>query len=517
MEVLISVENFEDVTGKYREVNSPRTLEACLRCGLDPTELYARPKGQFKEKGLTPEMLDIKYQAFQTKRTDKISMVKKERQAIIAFAEKKARGLSAGKTGATLSPDKPIDAAEELRQADIRRAAALIELEEKRMEALKRRQEKELNKIVEREQTMAVLQQKISKAEEEEMKKKKMHDKKVAEEKVAEEKRKNQRKAELKRLEQEEAEKKRELAKKEAEVEEKLKKKRLQMEREMLKEARMRDEERKQKVEEARRKTEALLKAQEDLAEENRVKMIEREHRIMQQLIDKKEKKRQEVADQREKAGKRIAEAIEKHHNLHVTKKLEFDERQKSAEERARENFILEQEKLKKQADAREKRNKTRLNRLVDAYRQRKDHREEIIQKREERDSVYATIQADREKKVSMMKFTTDLKLKDKLENVERVARMTEFRRLQILQKIYTEDNKHDDTTKRREDMLRKHSEEAKQSLIRKHEISDTMERMRMTNDFTLLDKLFATKKSKKEKKQGKNEEDEDPRLNQTV
>jgi hypothetical protein len=73
MEVLISVENFEDATGKYREINSPRTLEACLRCGLDPTELYARPKGQFKEKGLTPEMLDVKYQTFQTKRLGKLS------------------------------------------------------------------------------------------------------------------------------------------------------------------------------------------------------------------------------------------------------------------------------------------------------------------------------------------------------------------------------------------------------------------------------------------------------------
>lgn len=42
------------------------------------------------------------------------------------------------------------------------------EQEEKRIEALKRRQEKELNKIVEREQTMAVLQQKLKRAEEEE-------------------------------------------------------------------------------------------------------------------------------------------------------------------------------------------------------------------------------------------------------------------------------------------------------------------------------------------------------------
>lgn len=68
MEVLITIDNFEESNGKYREINSPRTLEACLRSGLDPTELYPRPKSDFKEKGLTKEMLDIKYSTFQEKR-----------------------------------------------------------------------------------------------------------------------------------------------------------------------------------------------------------------------------------------------------------------------------------------------------------------------------------------------------------------------------------------------------------------------------------------------------------------
>ncbi len=48
----------------------------------------------------------------------------------------------------------------------------MIEMEERRIEALRRRQEKELSKIVEREQTMASLQQKIKRAEDEEIKKK---------------------------------------------------------------------------------------------------------------------------------------------------------------------------------------------------------------------------------------------------------------------------------------------------------------------------------------------------------
>lgn len=72
MEVLINVENFEQQNGAYREINSPRTLEACLRSGLDPAELYPRDKKRFREKGLTPEMLDIKFNAFEHKRRGKV-------------------------------------------------------------------------------------------------------------------------------------------------------------------------------------------------------------------------------------------------------------------------------------------------------------------------------------------------------------------------------------------------------------------------------------------------------------
>lgn len=422
-----------------------------------------------------------------------------------------------------MNPDAVNATAEELREMEARRAAALIELEEKRLEALKRRQEKELSKIVEREKTMAILQQKIAKAEEEEMRKKKLHDKKVAEEKIAEEKKQKQREAELKRKEEEEAERKRELAKKEAEVEEKLKKKHLLMERQLLKEARERDEERKLKVEEARKKTEALLKAQEDLAEANRLKMLEREHKILQQLEEKKSKKKEELTIQRDKAAKRIGEAIMKHHELHIKKKQEFDDRQRLAEERAKENAKAETERLKKQAEDRDKKNKTRLMRLVDSFRNRSQHRQEIVERRTQKEQVYDKIREEREQQIAMMKFMSDLKLHDKLENVERVSRMNEFRRLQTLSKIYNEDNKYEEITTRKLDMLKRHSEESKQSLIRKHEISDTMERMRMTNDYTLLDKLFINKKTKKEKRNGRNEEEnnnnnnEDNRLNQTI
>mmetsp|Transcript_1921 Transcript_1921/g.3066 ORF Transcript_1921/g.3066 Transcript_1921/m.3066 type:complete len:537 (+) Transcript_1921:179-1789(+) len=499
MEILFSVENFEEGGGKYREINSPRTLEACLRTGLDPAELYPKERKVFESQRLTDQMLDIKYSAFERKRQDKIAAVRHERNSILQYAERKWQQMAATSPEATGErPMSPGQLAERAKQAEMEASRTMIEQEEKRIEALRKRQEKEMNKIVEREQTLATLQLKIKRAEEEEIKKKKAHDKKVAEERLAAEKKKQARVLELKRLEEEEAEKKREIARKDAALADKLQKKRLLMERQMKREAIQRDEERKQKVEESRKKTEALLKLQEDQAEANRLKMLEREERIMAQLEHKKELKREEVARQRAVAAVRIAEAMEKFHSLHEAKKTEFARRQAEAAVRAKENEVLERERLKKQAEAREKRNKQRLNRLIDAYKSRAEHRKSILDRRKMKDQVYGVVKAERDEQIALMKFTSDLKLRDKLDNVERVARVNEFKRLQTLKHIESMDSRYEEIQSHKADLLNKHAEEAKQSLVRKHEISDMMDKMRMTNDFTLLDKLFAKQKGGK-------------------
>ncbi len=86
-ETIITVSNFED-GGEYREITSPRTMEACLRCGVDPSELYPVDKESLRRKGMTLDMLDLKYQNTERKRRMKIDDVKKERMTIIKFLER---------------------------------------------------------------------------------------------------------------------------------------------------------------------------------------------------------------------------------------------------------------------------------------------------------------------------------------------------------------------------------------------------------------------------------------------
>lgn len=499
MELLIDINNFVSESNVGKDINSPRTLEACLRVGLDPAELYPKSRSSFATKDLTKQMIDIKYNTFEQKRKDKISVVATERQSIISYLDKK----NAANNGTITKADGTVVKAEV-------GESAMLDMELKRMEALKRRQEKEISKIVEKEQAGALLQLKIKRAEDEEEHKRKLYAKKVAEQRAAAEKKAQERVKELKQKEAEEEQKRREVAKKEREFAEKMKVIALANERRIAQEAREKDQERAAKIEAYRQKTEALIQEQAQAAEANRLLMLEREQRVQAQLERKVELKKKEVAEARSKALLRIEEAKEKYNELTVAKKAAYDEKQKEALARAKENAILEREHTKKVIESREKKVKTRYNRLVDAFRIRGDHRQTIIDRRSMKDSSFSKVQEERDQSTSMLKFMTDLKLKDKLENVERIARVNEFKRIQTLRRIEEANNRYETIQSARQALLNKHREEVKNSLIRKHEISDAMELMKITNDFSLLDKIFTQKKSKTHTG-GKAEEEEAP------
>ena len=89
------------------------------------------------------------------------------------------------------------------------------------------------------------------------------------------------------------------------------------------------------------------------------------------------------------------------------------------------------------------------------------------------------------------------MKQDDKYENIERQARVNEFKRIQTLGKIYEEDMKSAGIKSAKEALLAKQRAEQKDNLNRKHEIAFAMEQMKITNDFTILQKVF--EKQKKE------------------
>ena len=135
--------------------------------------------------------------------------------------------------------------------------------------------------------------------------------------------------------------------------------------------------------------------------------MIERESRVQNQLREKQETKKEEMKNEKEKAMKRIGEALDRHHILDEEKKTRFFEKQRDAGIRAGEVVTEDRMKVKQQAEDREKKNKQRLGRLLDAYRTRSSHRQEIAEKRQEKDKTFGKVQAERESHQAMLKFAS--------------------------------------------------------------------------------------------------------------
>lgn len=255
--------------------------------------------------------------------------------------------------------------------------------------------------------------------------------------------------------------------------------------------------------------------------------MEERESRVQNQLKEKQEAKKEEMRNEKEKAMKRIGEALDRHHVLDEEKKVKFFEKQRDAGVRAGEVVAEDRMKLRQQGENREQKNKQRLGRLLDAYRTRSCHRQEIVDRRQEKDKAFSKVQAERESHQAMLKFASgninesmisrysdfplvwlspfysstshdsDMRVRDKIENVERVARMNEFHRLQTLKRIEDAENRYENIQRLRHEILCKHREDVKTSLTRKHEISNVMEQMKISNDFSMLDKLFVSKKDR--------------------
>lgn len=352
------------------------------------------------------------------------------------------------------------------------------------------------------------LQIKIQRGEKEDLKRKKEHDKKVQEQHIEEEKKQIQRLQELKKFDEEETKRRREIQRKETIFERKMRSIRKAEEKRILKEARERDLERERVIVENQKRTDQMIQLQLEKAEESRRIMLEREERVQNQLKQKKESKSIELREKQEKAARRIQEAMRAHHKIQAEKKAAYDKRVSEAVERSKEKAVIERDLLKKRIEEKEKLERDRIRRLVESYKARSERRKNIIKRAEDRAHGYDHVKKEMDDRIAKLKFSLSLRMDEKYENVERIARVNEFRRLQTLKRVEQDDLTYERLMTEKEEMLRRHREELKQALIRKHQITDAMEQMRVTNDFSLLSKLDVMRNSTRVNRESNNDEE---------
>ena len=126
---------------------SPRTLEACLHRGLTIEELQPRDEKTFRRGTESAEFTHRRYEFFEKRRQDKIALVKSRRNDLVKKSERYEGpgGLSTGEKRALEEAAK--------------QKAATIEIERKRVESIKRKQQQEIARIIEKEKVLTNMQE----------------------------------------------------------------------------------------------------------------------------------------------------------------------------------------------------------------------------------------------------------------------------------------------------------------------------------------------------------------------
>jgi hypothetical protein len=117
---------------------TPRSAEICLKLGVNPEILKIRDIDSFFEVGIDPAVQRIRHEAYVQRRYDTMKQCRLERKRL-AIAEFEA-STNINQTD-TLTPEM-------LLEQQKQQSSTLIQLEMKRIEKMKERQQKELEQMI---------------------------------------------------------------------------------------------------------------------------------------------------------------------------------------------------------------------------------------------------------------------------------------------------------------------------------------------------------------------------------
>ena len=266
-----SLENLDEYNIEPPLLTSPRSLEACLRQGIEPEELVFRYYDSFFEQGVHEDLQEIRWKHYEKKRLEKLAQAREERQRLIAANWQ--------------APVKQVNSSmvSDLNNSDDKDMSSAALKEQRAIESLKARRQQELEQMV-------TYELKLSQVAEEQQRALELDRQKAAQQQKEAQKRKKQWE-ELKRA--------KELQKAKDEVrQERLRKKAAQEEFER---------EQKRKAEED---AEEALRKQQAREREVQAKEMREEHRRQTIAIIEEQQRQVEIRRQQmaEKDARRIAE-----------------------------------------------------------------------------------------------------------------------------------------------------------------------------------------------------------------
>lgn len=433
------------------DLSSPRTLEAMLESGILAEELSER---SFAAPGLSKQMVKRKEEWFEQRKKEAIMLIRQKR--------------------ATLKVPTRSESAPQLETC--------LSSETKRLEAAKRRQQREFERMVKNEQKMSQVQARLLKDEQDAKLRAVEHQALLKAARAEADKKERERTERAKQRVEEEAREAQQLEEKERQREAKRKKDedeaRKQFELLIVK----RERERSRKLEERHKRTEEAMLRVQATAEAAVRKVREREERHKEQMDQAKEAQRLSLLARQAKAKERIARALEHHRLRRVAERDAFQQRQRDADERARLKEEELQVKLKKHQDEQVAKDKSRHERLEQAVTARQERRARIVEDRVRREKQLNDINKTRDLNLKMHKLEADLDREARINNVARQRRADEYHRLKLLSKLQDDYDRSCRVKDARNKMIQERKAVAHAAFLRKCKLKDAVDAMRITN-----------------------------------
>jgi len=458
-----SLENFDEYNIRPPILSSPRSLEACKQQGIKPDELVYRYLESFYDRNISADIQKLRWQHYERKRKEKISLLRDTRQKIIAESVGAGRGGGRG-SGAVGIPEK----------------SSALDKEQKQIEAMKARRQAELEQMINYELKMQEMQEEKNRE--------------LARQKAIQEEQRLERQRRQKEWDQQKREKEIRLAEEEklmelerkrmAAEEHQREKARAELEKEKeiqrKREARQREIEAQQKRQALAEKTQAILDAQQEQIMQRKLEMQRKEEKRVAAMEAKRVALMIQNEEQRLHTTMRIQGALEAQRAALAKKKREFDERQRRNEKRRAE---FEQQKLAEIEETRQR--AAEKNEMIQQVLERMDQLEEekklvLIERERESTKVLQKVREEREQTHRKNMELLKQKQGDKLEAVERLRRIDEYKREQAKARIDQDDARTTKIKETKQAMLDQRRRLKRENDLEKQRVVASMEKMRV-------------------------------------
>ncbi|RLN47237.1 hypothetical protein BBJ29_004863, partial [Phytophthora kernoviae] len=475
-----------------RIVLTPRSAEACLRCGINPETLKIRDLDSFYDPDVTPAAQRMRHEAYSLRRHEEMQSLRDEKRKLLE-AEDRAAGSGGGPRVVVVSGSKRATSSSKRAAPNSsppillssspgkKSSSALLDIERQRLEKVKQRQERELGQMLEFEMKMNQLQQ--AAAEKMEREKRQHEAMERSRVRYAQELAADKRAKEIKKKTQQDAEEERrkELAAQLAARDRALAEEKSRQEKLRRIEAREREEERKIKAEEHRAQTDALLHAQQ-LEVQERLRELDLAERAREEMVEQQRAERALVMDaRRREVTQRIRRNLRASKKLEASRKKDIQRKQAASEALRRAHEEEECRSRELQAQQQVALEKKRQLVLEEARREEGRKKEELLERQRENDLNVQQVQRNQQDQRALRSEYRKLQAQLKLDKVERMKRIQEYQRLEMLRKMQDTEVRTQHMLDEKDALVHRRKQLAIKTKIQRDLIMRTMENVKIT------------------------------------